>query len=111
MGEYWKPVNLTRREEPPAPLVPILERGDRGFHGYGEPFTDSYGAEIEVYESSSAEAPHVWLNIVGPTGDGRSNASNPPGTATAHLSEDEARALIARLQTWLDEIPTRWNRG
>jgi hypothetical protein len=85
--------------------VPIVKRGDRGFHGYGEPFRDSYGAELNVYESSSAEGPHVWLKVAC---DPMVLRDQPPGVGTAHLNEEQARALIARLQTWLDEIPSRW---
>lgn len=30
------------------------------------------------------------------------------GEAFAHLSADQARAVIARLQAFLDDIPVRW---
>jgi hypothetical protein len=83
--------------------VEIYERGDRGFHGYGEPFKDGYGTVLDVYESSSAEGPHVWLKVDGRAWD---HAAGPIGTA--HLNEEQARALVARLQTWLHEIPSRW---
>lgn len=90
-------------------MVPILERGDRGFHGYGEPMRCTYGTEIEVYESSSAEGPHVWLKL---RCDPRVLSRQEAGEGTAHLNEAQARDLIARLETWLQEIPSRWeNRG
>ena len=86
--------------------VEIIVRGDRGFHGYGKPFRDTYGSEIEVYESSAAEGPHVWLKV-----DASRWITSPEDFAvgTAHLNEDQARALVERLQAWLDEIPSRWS--
>lgn len=87
--------------------VRIYKRGDRGFHGYGKPVFCTYNTRIEVYESSAASGPHVWLNLrVDPT----SLRDQPSGEGTAHLNESQTRALVARLQTWLDEIPRRWGR-
>jgi hypothetical protein len=83
--------------------VKIIDRGDRGFHGYGEPFKCTYGTEVEVYESSAAINPHVWLKL---TQGGSLHFED--GEGVAHLDEEQARALIARLQAWLDEIPSRW---
>lgn len=87
--------------------VPILERGDRGFHGYGEPFNDSYGSVLEVYESSAASGPHVWLKIDASAWD-HDRAHSKMHEATAHLDPEQAYALIRRLEAWLAEIPTRW---
>jgi hypothetical protein len=75
-----------------------IERGDRGFLGYGSPLTCSYGTSIEVYESSSAEGPHAWLKM----------RQGDRSEAFAHLSEEQARALVARLSAWLEDIPQRW---
>lgn len=91
---------LGRRKER---RVRILNRGDRGFHGYGAPFKDSDGGEIEVYDSSAFGGPYVWLKI-------DSSSWNKPtpaalanyGVAHAHLNRKQAQDLIARLQTWLD---------
>jgi len=83
----------------------IYKRGDRGFHGYGRPLKDSNGGEIEVYESSLATGPRVWLKI-----DSRSWDRDMTQAATAHLDQKQARAVIARLQAWLDEVPTRWGK-
>lgn len=85
--------------------VRIYKRGDRGFHGYGREFNDAYGSRINVYESSSAESPHVWVNV------NNGQWKRDPGfDASAHLNPAQAKALIARLQTWLDEIPKRWGK-
>jgi hypothetical protein len=84
--------------------VAVYERGDRGFHGYGEPFKDTYGSVLEVYESSAAGGPHVWLKVNTSAWD----TTPEHAEAIAHLNPEQARALIARLQTWLHEIPSRW---
>jgi hypothetical protein len=87
--------------------VRIYKRGDRGFHGYGKPMRCEYRTEIEVYESSSASGPHVWLSLkVDPT----VLRQQPSGEAVAHMNAKQARDLIARLQTFVDEIPKRWKR-
>lgn len=87
--------------------VEVSPRGARGFHGYGPPFADTYGDMVEVYESSSAEGPHVWLSLEGMP-IGHPPHDRPRVTLAVHLDEARARALIDRLQTWLDEIPSRW---
>lgn len=84
--------------------VRIYKRGDRGFHGYGKPFMDANGGRIEVYESSSAGGPHVWVEV-----DARAWGASTE-LVSAHLNAEQARALVSRLQTWLDEIPARWGR-
>lgn len=79
----------------------ITPRGDRGFHQYGEDQHCTYGTRIRVYESSAASGPHVWLALY-------ESAPLDMACAGAHLNETQARELIARLQAWLDEIPSRW---
>lgn len=86
--------------------VEILKRGDRGFHGYGPPFQDTYGSVIEVYESSAATKAHVWLKINSSSWIKNLDAI---GEGTAHLNIEQTQALIDRLQTFLDEIPSRWS--
>jgi hypothetical protein len=89
-------------------VAEIFVRNDRNFHGYGrEALRCTYNSEIRVYESSAASGPHVWLNI---RCDPRVLRDQPPGEGTAHLNEEQARDLVDRLQTWLDEIPSRWAR-
>lgn len=87
--------------------VRIFKRGDRGFHGYGTPLKCTYGTTMKVYESSSAEGPHVWLNV---EVNHAVLSRHQPGEASAHLNKKQAQALINRLQTWIDEIPSRWGR-
>ncbi|AVP67345.1 hypothetical protein [Prescottella equi] len=71
----------------------------RGFHRYGTPVATTYGHTVDVYESSAASGPHVWLAV-------ESGETTSPGHV--HLNEEQARAVVARLQAWLDEIPARW---
>ena len=92
--------------EHPTEPVEILTRGDRGFHGYGSPLTDSYGGTLEVYESSAACAPHVWLKI--DCSKWLTTCKEEPGAAFAHLSLGQAHALCARLEKWISEVPERW---
>jgi hypothetical protein len=70
----------------------------RGFHVYGGPVVNGRGEMVQVYESSNAMGPHVWLELDRRDGNG----------VNIELNEENARATIARLQAWLDEIPARW---
>jgi hypothetical protein len=84
------------------PDIPILPRGNRGLVSYGPPMLDSYAQRIEVYESSSAEGPHVWLSLEGmPIGPPPHN--RPVVRLAAHLNVDQAKAVIARLEAWLND--------
>lgn len=90
-----------------ADTIQITENA-RGFHVYGEPVVCTYGSRVSVYESSSANGPHVWLNI---ECDPNILSKLKEGEGTAHLSADQAREVIARLQAWLDEISSRWEQA
>lgn len=82
--------------------IPITSNS-RGFHVYGDRVSTDYGAEVRVYESSAASGPHVWMSVTpGSVQPGKD------GVVTAHMDVNQTRAVIARLQAWLDEIPTRW---
>jgi len=59
-------------------------------------FLDTYSKPVSVYESSAAEAPHVWVT----TADG-----------SAHLSVEQTILLRDALTEFLDTIPTRWPRA
>lgn len=65
----------------------------RGFHIYGPPIPLEHDGDIRIYESSNAMGPHVWMAL---------------HTDTVELTPDSARAIVGALQTWLDEIPSRW---
>lgn len=93
-------------ENAPNPVDRIV-RGDRGFIGYGGPVNCVYGTAVEVYESSSAEGPHVWLALKQGPALMRDAAL---GVAHAHLSPGQAAAVITRLQAFLNDIPERWGK-
>lgn len=74
----------------------------RGFLVYGGgPFPTSYGHELRVQESSSAEGPHVWIFI----GESGTTKSMDP-----HLSLEEAIDLRDRLNQFISMTTARWGR-
>jgi len=78
---------------------PAVTVNDRGFHGYAD-FETSYGQRLQVYESSAASGPHVWVSVTPPESE--------PTLTPAHLDTDQARALRDALDVFLREIPHRW---
>lgn len=71
------------------------ETSARGFLRF-PPIEGAYGGHVEVYESSAASEPRLWLNAVN-SADPRETSS--PGTsATIHLSLAAARALVGQLE-------------
>lgn len=67
---------------------------DRGFK-HMEPFKCTYGTKVRAYESSIAEAPHVWLNL-------KEGQQLGCADASAHLTLDQAEYLAKQL-LWLVE--------
>ncbi len=59
---------------------------------------DSYGREVRVTESSSAEGNYVWVFTEIPPA---SCTVEPADTAAAHLNAEQARELIDALNRWL----------
>jgi hypothetical protein len=70
----------------------------RGFDNYDQ-FTDSYGAEVRVRQSSAASAPHVWLFIAG----GRTAGPGAPNDGSAHLDVEQARRVRDALDAFIEE--------
>jgi hypothetical protein len=64
-----------------------METTERGFDIYAR-ITDTYGTEIRVQESSSAEEPRVWLFV--------------SGENSAHLNREQVERLIAALNVWME---------
>jgi hypothetical protein len=60
----------------------------RGFK-WLPPIPGEYGGQAEVYESSAASGPHLWLKVQYDDGD-----------ATLHLTVENSRLLAEQL-TWL----------
>lgn len=86
----------------------------RGF-AHWDPINASYGSEIDVYESSAAAAPHLWVSITGDchlTATPREHPGVPFGIASgnsaAHLSMDQTRELIAKLQAAVEHSERRF---
>lgn len=74
----------------------------RGFLIYGGgSFPTSYGHELRVQESSSANGPHVWIFI----GESGTTKSMDP-----HLSLEEAIDLRDRLNQFISMTTARWGR-
>lgn len=98
---------------------------DRGFLAYaGGPIETSYGHTIRVQESSAASGPHVWLFIEQP---GQTEQARPPMLLAGgqlhqlpplppkqpapHLNLEQAIALRAALDQFIDGVPERWTDG
>ncbi|MER6067085.1 hypothetical protein ABT167_39385 [Streptomyces sp. NPDC001792] len=88
-------------DEQPLLVGEPVPSDDRGFLLYGgRSIPTAYGHDIRVQESSSAEAPHVWLFI-----DGSRIARDP------HLNLAQAIAVHAALGQFIDSVPKRWENG
>jgi hypothetical protein len=89
----------------PMPAAPpaVATTTDRGFKHYEDVTTDR-GEMVKVYESSSAEGPHLWLQVTGEAhleGPRCDAVGIPfgvaPASCAAHLTLDQARAVRDRL--------------
>lgn len=88
--------------EHPTVREPVASN-DRGFLAYaGGPIETSYGHTIRAQESSAASGPHVWLFV----GDSPTTASHDP-----HLDLEQAIALRAALDQFIEGVPERWENG
>lgn len=84
-------------EQFPDDLFVLSERG----FAQGRPIPSEYGGAAKVYESSAAEAPHVWLMVQSPV-----NLNDPNGPmqeAVAHFTLENA----IRLRDQLGHLTTR----
>lgn len=69
---------------------------DRGFLAYaGGPIKTSYGHTINVYESSAASAPHVWVAV---------SESREVDGHNAHLTLEQAIMLRAALDQFIEGV-------
>lgn len=76
---------------------------DRGFLTYaGGPIETSYGHTVRVQESSAVDGPHVWLFI----GDSPRVDGHDP-----HLNLEQAIALRAALDQFIEGVPHQWSDG
>ena len=77
-----------------------LPTSERGFQ-QGDRIPSTYGGYIRVYESSAADGPHVWVNIVSPA---RLSSADDPNMVdgVAHLTLEDACALCNQLTRLID---------
>jgi len=75
----------------------------RGFQRYDQPWQDTYGHTISVYESSAASGPHVWLALKGSPAMG-----NEDYAIHAHLNIEQAEKLRRELSMFIDQAEARW---
>lgn len=74
-----------------------FETTNRGFKRF-PPLETRYGHEIQVYESSAAMEPCLWLKVE----LDHELGGIQPEAATAQLTVDQAEELIARLRACID---------
>ncbi len=91
--------------------VPVKKRlrvvdNDRNLGRYAE-FKDSYGADVKVSQSSSAEGPHVWLFIKGGGANRPDHHLTEKGEAATHLSLAQAALVRDALSEWLEDFAPR----
>lgn len=80
----------------PDPVV----GNDRGFLVYaGGPIATDYGHDINVYESSAAKGPCVWLSV---------GESTVVKGSNAHLTLDQAKMVRAALDQFIEGVEERW---
>lgn len=78
---------------------PNVTYTDRGFK-HLDPLVCDYGTQIRVYESSSAEAPHIWLALEQGHDPRKSNLAK--SEAHAHLPLETAEQLRDQLSWMID---------
>lgn len=87
----------------------MAELSARGFEQYGAVETD-YGHAVRVYESSTADGPHVWINTVQTEESAKAHGLKPE-QSTAHLDLVQAIAVRNLLDEFIDNVPQRWTDG
>lgn len=84
-----------RRLDPITPKETDPEfPGDRGFAEW-KPTSTTYGAEVQIRESSAAEAPHLWLEIEQPPP--KHGGDLEEARAIAHMNLDQAEEIHRKL--------------
>lgn len=81
---------------------------DRGLAKW-PPTSTSYGAEVLVYESSAAEAPHIWLGVDQPEPATSSPPELPAAIATAHMTLEQAEEVHANLGAAIEYVKKTWS--
>lgn len=81
----------------PAYLQPTVT--SRGFKHMPELNVD-YGSTVRLYESSAANAPHVWLSVTAPANPAA--PEQPRVTTTAHMHINDLEALRDQIDYLLE---------
>ena len=71
-----------------------ITTSDRGFKRLSS-IPSEYGGQVEVYESSAAMSPHVWLKATGPVS--LNDPDGPSKEVFIHLTIDNAERLAGQL--------------
>lgn len=77
---------------------------DRGLGRYGEPIRCLYGSVIQVRDSSSADDVCCWLKVDATSWWDPKPFQGEAANVAAHLNVDGAKAVIARLQAFVDSV-------
>lgn len=83
-----------------------INYSNRGFI-YLDDTTTDYGADVSIYESSSAEGPHIWLGIDQPPPD--HGGALQEASARAHMSLSQAEIVYAKLGRMIELTKERWS--
>lgn len=102
-ANYWVAGNFYCEQDKPelalASSDPKPTVTERGFQRHA-PILSSYGGHVEVYESSAASGPHIWLRVESPA-----DLNNPLGPSVegiAHLTLEDATLLRDQLTQLID---------
>lgn len=76
---------------------------DRNLGRYAK-FTDTYGAEVKVSQSSGAEEACVWIFVKRGGANDPNHRNYVPGEAAAHLNAEQATLVRDALSEWLEDF-------
>lgn len=97
-------------------MTPIGQT-ERGFYDFAK-FTDTYGNEVTVRESSSAEGAHLWIFV-----DGEVHLQEKPhphpgipfgvakASASTHMNLEQVEVMRDAFTEYLEFAKTRWEGG
>jgi hypothetical protein len=95
-------------------MTPPIGQTDRGFFDFAN-FTDGYGNEVLVRESSAASGPHLWIYI-----QGECHLDEPPrpfvgipggiakGSGSTHMNMKQVEILRDALSEYIEFVKERW---
>jgi hypothetical protein len=78
---------------------------ERGFV-HLDPVRTDYGADVRIYESSAAMAPHIWLAVDQPPP--KNGGEMAEAHAHAHMSLPQAEEIHAQLGHMIERTKKNW---